>query len=892
MKRSLTLFVVALTVVLGLSVHPVAGQSPAVPSPSEFHGYELGTRYTITAALYDYYRELARRSSRVQYEEYGRSIQGRPLATVFIGSEQNLAARDSVRERIEQLTNVVEPLAEARLQELIADAPAIVSIFIVDTDEEAGVEVLQEVAYELATREDERARAIRDNVLVVMAPLTNPDSHARYVTWHKLYNVDGASVDPNAVENRAHWGMNTDGNAYGIDVNRDFGWFVSPEMQAFARHTMKWRPQLMLDIHSGPTVIFMPPFPPPYHPLWPQQAPKWWDVFSRRAGETFGRKGWSFNTREGYEGVTSVGFGLSWGMLGPSVSTFLYETFGGRPGRTVAFRRSDGTIATMRMAMDRHYEGIWTLLEVASERREELLRDAHQVVVDAVGEARSAPVRGVVIPAAGAGVDPDKVQRLIERLTLQGIRVERTKEPFSVAAADFFDLSRAEVRSFAPGSYVIDFVQPLARLARALLDPTIDQSDPQVLVPYDRRMPYYDTTWQVLPLMFGVPAYALEEPVGVGREIVASGDEIAAGRRPAVIDRLNRPEPPYAYLLPAGREASYRVAVRLMREGFRVRVFQSAMQIGDTRYARGTFAAIRRRNSEALGERLAELAEEHGGRVVEVAGPLTDAGVAFGDDRRLASIPTPAVAVVADSPVAHDHTYGGIRNVLEADFGFAFSPVMLSTINQGDLSSYSAVVLPHAGMDVRGGPGFSRGYRGVLNTDNLRRYVQGGGTLVAVQGAAEVIAADEVLGLGVQTEGWAEYTNGPTLLARWEAGIASDSPTMSWRPGLDGVGRHLLAAGYELPEVAVPGAYPVLLNAAEDGSAEVVARFSDNTERLMLDGFMLDSDRDRLAGRPFAVVQAVGRGRVIYFASDPTFRGHWYGLNLLFLNSLIFGPAM
>ena len=36
-----------------------AQQSESIPSPEEFHGYELGTTYTITANLYEYYRELA-----------------------------------------------------------------------------------------------------------------------------------------------------------------------------------------------------------------------------------------------------------------------------------------------------------------------------------------------------------------------------------------------------------------------------------------------------------------------------------------------------------------------------------------------------------------------------------------------------------------------------------------------------------------------------------------------------------------------------------------------------------------------------------------------------------------------------------------------------------------
>ena len=242
----------ALPLVIGAGM-PARAQIP--PSPADFHGYELGSRYTITAALYDYYRALGASSPRVEYVEYGRSIQGRPLPMLHISSERNLARRDEIQRRVRELTYRTEPLPEAELAAAVRDLPAIVWLFIVDTDEEAGVEVLQEVAYELAMQDGELVRRIRDNALVIVTPLTNPDSHARYVTWHGLYNIDGAATDPNAVENRAHWGMNTDGNALGIDVNRDFGWFVTPEMQALAREVVTWRPQVMLDIHSGPTVI-------------------------------------------------------------------------------------------------------------------------------------------------------------------------------------------------------------------------------------------------------------------------------------------------------------------------------------------------------------------------------------------------------------------------------------------------------------------------------------------------------------------------------------------------------------------------------------------------------------------------------------------------------------
>jgi len=867
-----------------------AQEGGTIPTPSQFHGFDVGERYIITDAVVNYYRMLGERSPRADYSEYGRSIQGRPLPMLVVGSERNVARAQEIRERTARLAAEGASLSPDERARLAGDLPVVLWLFIVDTDEEAGVNVLQEVAHALATREDAEARSIRENVLVVMTPLTNPDSHARYVTWHGLYDVSGAATDPNAVENRAHWGMNTDGNAMGIDVNRDFGAFVTPEMQALARAATSWRPQFWLDIHSGPNVIFMPPFPRPFHPLWPEQAPKWWNVFARQASANFGARGWTFNSREGYEGVTSPNFGLSWGMLGPAVNGMLFETFGGRPGKTTAFIRDDGTVATMRMSMDRHAEGIWSLLQVARDNRVQILNDAQEAVAQAMADARGNAERTIVLPAAGPGIDPDKTERLVERLVLQGVQVRRATEPFTLSARDFLDDGGAGRESFPAGTYLVDLVQPNARLARALLDPTLDYSDPQIEVPFGQKMPYYDSSWGNLPLVFGVRAYASAAAPPEGTEAVPDRpmDRTVRGR----VRGLGRAEPAYAWLLPAGRESSYRTAVALMREGYRVRVFQAAARIGETTYPKGSFTLLRQRNGEGLAERVAELARENGAEVVEVAGPFTDGGATFGDELRVPALPAPRVAVVADWPVAQDHIFGGIRSTLEGDFGFPFTPVMMETINRADLSGYTAVVLPHAGMDVRGGPGFEAGYRGLLNVENLRRYVQGGGTVIAVKGAGELLAADEVLGRGVDFGGYAEHTNGAILRAEWMETPAPEGELEVWRPGLSELGMPLLGAGYARTEFAAPGLYPVLLTARAADGARVMARYTPDADRLLVDGYMLDGDLPKLAGSPFAVVQSVGRGRVIYLADDITFRGQWYGLNQLFLNSLLFGPLL
>ena len=844
-----------------------------VKPPAEFHGYALGTTYTITANHYEYYKELAK-SPRVQHVIYGQSIQHRPLVQLIVSSEINLARLEEIKANNRKLTRLNGPLPQSEKDALIKNTPAIIYIFIVDTDEEAGTEVLSEVAYDLATREDTAAKSVRDNLVVIFSPLTNPDAHARYVTWNGLYDVKGASIDQNAVENRAHWGMNTDGNAMGIDVNRDFSFFVTPEMSALGKAMMDWRPNLILDVHSGPNTHFIPPFSPPYHQLWPEKSYQWWVDVAEVAGKRFGEKGWSLFARNQFDGVTHVGFGLSWAMLGPSLSSFLFETFGGRPGRSTAFIRSDGTLATMRMAMDRHAEGTWSLMETAATKKAQLLDEVYQAQLKGVNDAGAGPVKQIIIPNQG---DPAKINRMIERLQLQDIEIQQAQADFTATINDYTGITKNAKRNFKKGDYLIDVKQPQARLVRALFDPTVDDGDPHTWVPAGRNMPFYDVTWNTFPLIFGVEAYYTGAPVV---------QNLQPATAPPVVNP-SIPSASYAYFLTSDKEANYKLVMRMAQEGYKWRVFKSWFRIGTTVYPKGTFAAISLRNPEHFYERLTQLVKEYGAEVHTASTPFTDGGVTFGDDERLAPIAQPKVAVVADWPVMQDHYFGGIRTVLERDYDFAFSPVMMETINRGDLSEYTAVVLPNAGLDIRGGPGFSKGYKGVLNTENLRKFVTGGGTLVVSHGAAEVIASDEVLGKGVTFEGFAEYSNGTILKGEFANMETIPTDMVRWQPGMNEVGKSLLANGYAGQVIGLPAAYPVVLK--PDNVKDVVLRYGTQKDQLLLDGFMLEEDKTKLAGAPYLLKTQVGKGHVIYFASSPTFRGYWYSLHKLFINSILFG---
>lgn len=58
-------------------------------SPSEFLGYELGSRFTFHYQVLNYYKYLAENSKNVKLQNYGKTSEGRELIVAFVASDQN-----------------------------------------------------------------------------------------------------------------------------------------------------------------------------------------------------------------------------------------------------------------------------------------------------------------------------------------------------------------------------------------------------------------------------------------------------------------------------------------------------------------------------------------------------------------------------------------------------------------------------------------------------------------------------------------------------------------------------------------------------------------------------------------------------------------------------------
>ena len=852
----------------------VINPAQAQQSPSEYLGYELGERFTIFQTMQEYYRHLDEESDYVLHTGYGESVMGRKLSAIYVSSEENLQRKDEIRVSARHLNARTDELTEDELQQLVEDTPAVVWVFALDfANEKPGPEGMQQLVYELATSEKEKHREMRENLMMIFTPMTNPDGHAKHVDWHSIYDVQGSSDDPNAAQNTTPWGVLNNTNVNGINMNRDFSWFTIPETQALARLASDWNPQISFDLHAGPLTFFLTPTGPPFHPEWPDQNLDWSQSVADRAKELFSERDWLVSAGTQYAGITYIGHGITWAMMGPTLSGQFIESFGGVNPK---IRRPDGTVATLEGALNRSKVSTWAMLQIASENREQLLRDTYENAISSAETAREHDMQSVIIPVSDDDVDLDKIERLVDRLTMQGVEVQRAEESFSVSARNFSDVSHNATREFQEGDFVVDLVQPYSRLARVLLDPTTEYDTPEVNPVTGRDAPYYEEQVENLPYMFGVDAYVSEHRPGVSATSYEEGDGID---RPHVANSVS--DDAYGYIFPAGKEASFKMATTLMHDGFRVRVANAPFEIGDTHYPKGTWVMFKDRNPEGLGEKINQLVDRYQGEVVSVDHSFTDRGVTIANPSLIAPVPEPKVAVLADDPVSFDSVYGGIRNMLEWDLDFTFSPIRLETLNSSEIHNYTAVVLPDAA-----------GYEDQLDKENLRDYASQGGNIIAVKGAAETLLDDEVLGANAYHKGRTDHIYGAIFRSEWHYNnMLEPGEWVEWEPGLE-TGQPLLSAGMPA-EFAAPASNPVLIGLEEENeSAAVLASYATDLETLKLDGFAWEPEREKVAGSPLLVDHPVGNGRVIYLADDITYRARWYGLNTMFLNTLVLSQVM
>ena len=159
--------------------------SSTVPSPRAFLKRIPGAPGELvdSAKAYAYSRALAAASPRVRVFTIGRSEEGRDIILLAIADEQGIADLEALKSANAALADPRTTDAAAAEQLIARSRPFYYFNAALHSDETGSTESVLELAYRLAVSEQPMIRRIREKLVVLINPVSNPDGRDKQVEW-------------------------------------------------------------------------------------------------------------------------------------------------------------------------------------------------------------------------------------------------------------------------------------------------------------------------------------------------------------------------------------------------------------------------------------------------------------------------------------------------------------------------------------------------------------------------------------------------------------------------------------------------------------------------------------------------------------------------------------
>jgi hypothetical protein len=826
-------------------------QTSKVPEPADVFGFKPGTDYKLAthAQMVEYFTRLDAASDRVVVEEIGKTAEGRPLLLALISSEANIRNRARYKDIARQLA-IARGVDEATARALAKEGKAIVWIDGgLHATEVAHAQHTPELGWWVATSETDEAKRMRENAILLLMPVMNPDGLEVVTNWYgRNLGTPYETTSPPVLYH--HY--------IGHDNNRDWYMFTQNETQAVGRILYReWFPQIVYNHHQSspfPGRIWGPPME---NPVNPNLDPLIVSTINQ-IGEAM-RKRFDEEEKPGYN--SGIVFDMWWNgsMRGApdfhNMAGFLTETAGYRYATPRCYTKDEipdtfgerasnldarnpstnytnpwlGGCWPMRSAVDYMLTASRAVLNFGATLKEDFLFNIWRMGTRQIARGEKAiggPYAYVI--DLNAQHDPTATVEFLRTFRKGGVEIRRADGPFSAGG-----------KQYAAGTYVIG--------PQAFRPYVIDLMEPKQYP--DRRQypggppePPYDMTGYELGLQMGVAADRISEPFALPSRVV---DEIPPAARSDTSGGN-------AFTLPRAANMSARAVNRLLEAGARVSVADS-----------GDFVV------QGVARDVVE-------RATADLGVPVKAGAASGRQRMLR---TPRIGLYRSHLANMDE--GWTRWVLE-QYAFPYRTLTDKDIRSGDLAGLDIILFPDEGEDQilnghRAGtmPQEYVGGVGVEGASALKRFVENGGWVYAWDGAADF--AISTFGLPLRNT------------------VRNVPPQDFFIPGslvnLDTQPESLLAAGMAERAVAFfvqSQAFSVIPAASEgkqrvERDLEVFASYA--SKNFLASGWELGGGRFA-AGRPAGVRVPVGKGQVVVLAFRPHFRGQPHNTFKLLFNPI------
>jgi len=842
------------------------------PSLADVLPHSWGDDISSHAQIERYLNALAKAEpDRTRLEQYGASYEGRPLYYLVITSAENMQRLDEIRAANLRLADpriTAQPAAD----EIIAEAPALVWLaYCIHGNEISPSDAALLTAYHLLADRREETAELLDKLVVFIDPLQNPDGRDRFVNVYRETRGRFPQSNPFASEHVERWPGGRF-NHYLFDMNRD--WFLHSQTESHGRATsfLKWYPQVYVDAHEmgrNNTYFFPPPREPINHLILAHQK-EWFERVGRRQAKWFDQYGFRYTTREIFDEFFP-GYGSSWPLYHGSLG-ILWEQ---ASSRGLVVDRDDETQLHYRDGVRHHYVSGLATLEVAAEHRETLLRDFYNSRQRALQLGQEGPTRDYFLLEHPR---PGRAARLAKLLVDNGIEVQRLAQSLTAACTD---ARSGEVRecTIPPGSYHVPVAQPAGRMVRVLLDRHTDMGEEFIKRQLRRqqnrqRHEIYDITAWSVPLIFGVDCLASGEPLKIESVAWSPDDRLGAA---------DIPQASVAYLIPGDDDGAMLALSSWLREGLRVHVADRPLTLGGKDFPRGTLIVHVHENLDKVHDVVRAAAGKWQLTVVPSDTAFVDRGANLGGPF-VRWVKPPKAALLVDRPARYSvgHTWHLFDQYLE----YPLTRVPGRFLASFDLDEYDVLVLPDGSYSGPNAPS-------ERTVGRIKQWVQQGGTLIVVEGAAAWATGENVGLLASSVIRKPVESNGSSDSSDEENSTKPETEPPATVPGTflraSVYDDHWVTFGYR-PDIDVLMSSNTILKPLEPNKGRNLVTFAPEDE-LLVSGFCWPDTMHLMAETPYAMHQPLGAGHVIAFSDDPNYRAMSPELQRMFINAVFFGPG-
>ncbi len=802
------------------------------PSPDEFLGYALGSRFTPHQKVVDYFKKVASTSKNIQLQVYGKTYEGRELLLAVVSDEANMS-------RIEQIRTNNLSLASADKNAVRnTKQPAVLWLsYNVHGNEANSTETSMRVLYTLAKAADEQTKQWLKNTVVIIDPCLNPDGRERYVSYFNMVSGKIPNPDPSAREHSEPWPGGRP-NHYYFDLNRDWAWQTQVETQQRLIAYHRWLPQVHVDFHeqSYNEPYYFAPAAEPVH----QDITPWQREFQVTVGKNnakyFDENGWQYFTKERFD-LLYPSYGDTYPLYNGAIG-MTYEQGGIRAGLAVI--TSDGDTLTLKDRIDHHFTTSMATLETVATHAEKLLSEFKKYFDQSAASPPGA-YKTYIVKAQNV----DRLRKMADLLKRNQINFafggDRTLNGYN------YETQKVEAFKVERNDLIVNLQQPHSVMANVLFEPQTVVTDSNT----------YDITAWALPYAYGLNAYGVKESLTGGFSFIEEKKE--------TIPTINKP---YAWVMPWNAIRDAQTLVTLQKKKIKIRLAEEDFTIGGKVYKAGSLLIYRTENEKInkdLIPLLAEVAKDHNTSFYPISSGYVEKGKDFGSSVYRLLAP-PKIAVVGGQEVSSQGV-GEIWHFFEQELNYPITLLSTQSITNLDINKVNVLILPDGSYSDKLG-------------DQLSTWISAGGKLILIEDAITSIVGKRPFDIKKKEYPKKEEKeiNQRKYAEKDKDDLQNSIPGAIYKVNLDQ--SHPLALGL--------GKFYYTLKTDEKIYEPLENGWNVGTlkENSYMAGVAGEKVKKKLASGLLFGVQQSGRGTIIYLGTDVLFRSFWENGKQMFTNAL------